>query len=166
MNAAHTLGSDDTPSTLIPDPSARPKQEEAEEEEVEETAVRNLTFWEDGFSIEDGELMRYDDPANKEILTAINSGYVSSLPALLSLTQTPLAALLSPSPQSSPQPTRRTAHRETSFGEMDSPTSTPRRPVHRLRPPPWLRVAVAPGASSSSGRHGEGSGEGRFGDCV
>ena len=75
MNAAHTLGSDDTPSTLIPDPSARPNQEEAEEEEVEETAVRNLTFWEDGFSIEDGELMRYDDPANKEILTAINSGY-------------------------------------------------------------------------------------------
>ena len=44
MNAAHTLGSDDTPSTLIPDPSARPNQEEAEEEEVEETAVRNLTF--------------------------------------------------------------------------------------------------------------------------
>lgn len=55
---------------------------EAEEEpqrmpgalEDEEPAVRHLTFWQDGFSIEDGPLMRYDDPANRETLEAINSG--------------------------------------------------------------------------------------------
>ena len=45
-----------------------------EDEEDEEPAVRHLTFWQDGFSIEDGPLMRYDDPANRETLEAINSG--------------------------------------------------------------------------------------------
>ncbi len=40
----------------------------------EETAIRHLTFWRDGFSVEDGELMRYDDPANEQVLAEINSG--------------------------------------------------------------------------------------------
>ena len=34
-----------------------------------------MTLWKDGFSIEDGPLMRLDDPANKEYLEAINRGY-------------------------------------------------------------------------------------------
>jgi len=42
--------------------------------EEEETQVRHLTFWRNGFSIEDGPLMSYDDPANKELLEAIHSG--------------------------------------------------------------------------------------------
>jgi UBX domain-containing protein 1 len=33
-----------------------------------------LTFWRDGFSVEDGPLMRYDDPANREILQGIERG--------------------------------------------------------------------------------------------
>ncbi|WFC99440.1 protein phosphatase regulator [Malassezia yamatoensis] len=49
-------------------------EEDAEEQDKEEPAVRHLTFWQDGFSIEDGPLMRYDDPANRETLEAINSG--------------------------------------------------------------------------------------------
>ncbi|KAH9925186.1 SEP domain-containing protein [Fomitopsis serialis] len=28
----------------------------------EETAIRHLTFWRDGFSVKDGDFMRYDDP--------------------------------------------------------------------------------------------------------
>lgn len=32
-----------------------------EEMEDEEPVTRNLTFWKDGFSIEDGPLMRYDE---------------------------------------------------------------------------------------------------------
>ncbi|KAF9808997.1 hypothetical protein IEO21_07652 [Rhodonia placenta] len=63
----HTLGSDEVDSQYIPDPNAP-------EEPEEETAVRHLTFWRDGFSVEDGELMRYDDPANAQILSEINSG--------------------------------------------------------------------------------------------
>ena len=42
--------------------------------EEEETQVRRLTFWRNGFSIEDGPLMLYEDPANKELLEAIHSG--------------------------------------------------------------------------------------------
>lgn len=65
----HTLGSDEVESTFIPDPNAAPEPEE-------EPAIRHLTFWRDGFSVEDGDLMRYDDPANEQILNEINSGYV------------------------------------------------------------------------------------------
>ena len=42
---------------------------------MEETAIRYLTFWRDGFSVEDGELRRYDDPDQAQILSEINSGY-------------------------------------------------------------------------------------------
>ena len=49
-------------------------------EPEEETAIRHLTFWQDGFSVEDGELMRYDDPANEQILAEINSGCASLPP--------------------------------------------------------------------------------------
>lgn len=49
--------------------------DEEEEGDDGEVAIRNLTFWEDGFSIEDGPLMRYDDPANAQTLAAINSGH-------------------------------------------------------------------------------------------
>ena len=40
----------------------------------EETAIRRLTFWRDGFQVEDGELMRYDDPQHEKVLAEINSG--------------------------------------------------------------------------------------------
>ncbi|KAH9917736.1 uncharacterized protein B0H18DRAFT_1123446 [Fomitopsis serialis] len=63
----HTLGSDEVDSTFIPDPSSSIPPEE-------ETAIRHLTFWRDGFSVEDGDLMRYDDPTNAQILNEINSG--------------------------------------------------------------------------------------------
>jgi len=63
----HRLGSDEEPSSYIPDPSAQQPSEH-------ETAVRRITFWRDGFAVEDGELMRYDDPANAHILAEINAG--------------------------------------------------------------------------------------------
>jgi UBX domain-containing protein 1 len=62
-----TLGSEDSPSITVPDPSSRRPG-------VPESVTKTLTFWRDGFSIEDGPLMRYDDPANQEILRAIQSG--------------------------------------------------------------------------------------------
>jgi len=62
----HTLGGDDVESTYIPDPDAQ--------DDRQPTAIRHLTFWRDGFSVEDGELMRYDDPDNSKILDEINAG--------------------------------------------------------------------------------------------
>ncbi|GAA6017789.1 hypothetical protein JCM10207_000502 [Rhodosporidiobolus poonsookiae] len=67
---AHTLGSDETPSTYIPDPTKQ--DEDEEEEEEQETVTRHLTFWQDGFSIEDGDLMSYDE--HRDILAAIHAG--------------------------------------------------------------------------------------------
>ncbi|KAI8898746.1 hypothetical protein BC833DRAFT_588488 [Globomyces pollinis-pini] len=60
------LGSEQGPST-VSTPAEPPVREL-------ETVSRLLTFWKNGFSIEDGPLLRYDDPKNQEFLTAIKSG--------------------------------------------------------------------------------------------
>lgn len=65
--SGHTLGSDDTPSVVVPDATEHAPR-------APESVNRSLTFWRDGFSIEDGPLMRYDEPQNQEILKAIQSG--------------------------------------------------------------------------------------------
>ncbi|KAG8737588.1 hypothetical protein FRC10_008045 [Ceratobasidium sp. 414] len=75
----HTLGSDEVESTFIPDPNAPPPGE-GDDEEV---AIREITFWRDGFSIADGPLLKYDNPANQAILDAINSG--SAPPSILNV---------------------------------------------------------------------------------
>ncbi|KAH8105335.1 ubiquitin-related domain-containing protein [Cristinia sonorae] len=67
FGGGHTLGSDEVESTYIPDPNGPPEPEA-------ETAIRNLTFWQNGFSVEDGPLMEYGDPTNDQILEEINSG--------------------------------------------------------------------------------------------
>ncbi|KAI9726042.1 MAG: hypothetical protein M1828_002050 [Chrysothrix sp. TS-e1954] len=65
--AATTLGGDDAPSRRIADPNA----EAAPPRRME---TRILHLWLDGFSIDDGPLHRYDDPANARALDQINHG--------------------------------------------------------------------------------------------
>ena len=63
---ARTLGGDDAPSVEVPaadQPRALPTRVE-----------RVLHFWSDGFSIDDGELYRTDDPRNADILNGIRQG--------------------------------------------------------------------------------------------
>src|SRR3954447_4465669 len=62
-----TLGSDDTPSQSIPDPNPQTTQRESPTE-------RTMTFWRDGFSVDDGPLFRFDDPANERYLRDIRRG--------------------------------------------------------------------------------------------
>lgn len=71
---AHTLGSDETPSSFIPDPSRHDDDDDEEDEEELEIATRSLIFWQDGFSVEDSDLLKYEE--NQELLQAIQSGYV------------------------------------------------------------------------------------------
>ncbi|KAG1053571.1 hypothetical protein G6F48_011067 [Rhizopus delemar] len=67
--AGYRLGSEDEPSSVSrPVTTATPAQEELE------PVTRHLTFWRNGFSVDDGRLYEYTDPANQEMLTAINSG--------------------------------------------------------------------------------------------
>ena len=67
--AGQTLGGDDTPSTTVPDPDAsrgsRPQLPMVQ---------RTLHLWQDGFSVDDGPLYRYDDPRNARTLDMINNG--------------------------------------------------------------------------------------------
>lgn len=64
--SARTLGGDDAPSREIP----APPQPRGRAERVE----RTLHFWQDGFSVDDGDLYRIDDPRNAEILNLIRQG--------------------------------------------------------------------------------------------
>ncbi|KAF8882240.1 hypothetical protein BD779DRAFT_1612471 [Infundibulicybe gibba] len=69
FGGGQTLGSEDVASTFIPDPNAPDSADPADS-----PAIRHLSFWRDGFTVEDGELMRYDDPNNSQILAEINAG--------------------------------------------------------------------------------------------
>ncbi|KAH7396329.1 hypothetical protein BKA66DRAFT_485300 [Pyrenochaeta sp. MPI-SDFR-AT-0127] len=66
--AGTTLGGDDAPSRTIPDPSASIPSPPPR-------AHRELHLWRDGFSVDDGALFRYDDPANARTLEMINTGH-------------------------------------------------------------------------------------------
>ena len=63
-----TLGGDGVESRSIPDPSGAAPAANTEPQE------RVLHIWEDGFSIDDGELRRFDDPANQADLAMIRTG--------------------------------------------------------------------------------------------
>ncbi|KAH6638970.1 hypothetical protein C7974DRAFT_124097 [Boeremia exigua] len=63
-----TLGGDDAPSRHIPDPAAG-------QSAPQPRAHRELHLWRDGFSVDDGALFRYDDPANARTLEMINTGH-------------------------------------------------------------------------------------------
>lgn len=64
----NTLGGDDAPSRRIPDPNAA-------QSAPQPRAHRELHLWRDGFSVDDGALFRYDDPANARTLEMINTGH-------------------------------------------------------------------------------------------
>ncbi|KAJ3787083.1 SEP-domain-containing protein, partial [Lentinula aff. detonsa] len=94
FGGGHTLGSDEVESTYLPDPSQRRGEPEAilldsttliRLHATEEPIIRHLTFWRDGFTVEDGSLMRYDDPAHASILAEIQSGQVRAPPSLLNI---------------------------------------------------------------------------------
>lgn len=63
-----TLGGDGVESRSIPDPNGPTQSTSGEPIE------RVLHIWQDGFSIDDGELRRFDDPANQLDLSMIRSG--------------------------------------------------------------------------------------------
>lgn len=63
-----TLGGEGVESRTIPDPSG------AAAARGPEPIERVLHIWQDGFSIGDGELRRFDDPANQMDLSMIRSG--------------------------------------------------------------------------------------------
>ncbi|KAH7145930.1 hypothetical protein B0J13DRAFT_474911 [Dactylonectria estremocensis] len=63
-----TLGGDGVESRAIPDPDGASQPSNAQAQE------RVLHIWQDGFSIDDGELRRFDDPANQVDLQMIRSG--------------------------------------------------------------------------------------------
>lgn len=67
---AQTLGGDDAPSQVLDDPRANQPVPGEHMPRVQ----RVLHLWADGFSIDDGDLHRFDDPANAQTLAQINQG--------------------------------------------------------------------------------------------
>nr|GAT59743.1 p47 protein isoform c [Mycena chlorophos] len=66
--SGNTLGSDEVESRFIQDPDALP--------EGHVRVNRQLILWHDGFSIDQGPLFRFDDPANVQIIAMIKEGKV------------------------------------------------------------------------------------------
>lgn len=66
----YSLGSieNEVSSTVIKDPNETSKFAKAEK------VSRTITFWKEGFSVDDGELYKYDDPQNQEYLKQLNMG--------------------------------------------------------------------------------------------
>jgi UBX domain-containing protein 1 len=67
---AQTLGGDDVPSQVVQDPAAAAAASRPRHPRV----TRTLHLWADGVSIDDGPLLRFDDPANEHIMQEINQG--------------------------------------------------------------------------------------------
>ena len=70
--SGYKLGSESTPASTLSQ-SSHPMSNPVSNSLP--TAERILTFWKDGFSIDDGPLMRFDAPENQEFLEMIKSGY-------------------------------------------------------------------------------------------
>ncbi|KAG8627992.1 hypothetical protein KVT40_003865 [Elsinoe batatas] len=68
---AQTLGGDDAESRVIDDPAAAPRPGSNSNLP---RVTRTLHLWQDGFSVDDGPLFRFDDPANAPTLALINQG--------------------------------------------------------------------------------------------
>lgn len=64
--SGQTLGGDDAPSQVIPDPHPPST--------TSQNPSRILHLWENGFSVEDGPLRRFDDPQNEQDLQLIQNG--------------------------------------------------------------------------------------------
>ncbi|KAI1480329.1 SEP-domain-containing protein [Daldinia eschscholtzii] len=66
-----TLGGEGAPSRTIPDPRGPASGSTRPTGEIQR---RTLHLWRDGFSVDDGELYRFDDPENTEALHMIQQG--------------------------------------------------------------------------------------------
>ena len=66
--AARTLGGDDAPSRVI-EPASTP-----EVSQHPTRVTRTLHFWNDGFSVDDGELYNSNEPRNQALLEQIRGG--------------------------------------------------------------------------------------------
>ncbi|TEA10486.1 UBX domain-containing protein 1 [Colletotrichum sidae] len=69
-----TLGGDGVESRSIPDPNAFQEGGGGAAGQEGEPQERTLHLWQDGFSIDDGELRRFDDPENAMDLNMIRAG--------------------------------------------------------------------------------------------
>lgn len=55
--------------------SSRPSAQNEAQEQEQDVAIREVTFWRNGFSIDEQPLRNYADPANQRLLKAILSGH-------------------------------------------------------------------------------------------
>ncbi len=73
LKGGFKLGDDSTPSTFVGQPGAGASGTGGE---TAEPRTFVLKMWQEGFSLDDGDLRRYDDPGNREFLANIMRGSI------------------------------------------------------------------------------------------
>jgi hypothetical protein len=102
LEVEHNLRGEAVESTVVPDQHAPPPRAEGKHE----LAIRHLTFWREGVSIEDGELMRYNKSEHARILRGIHGGG-SPLAILNALPEQPVEVRVTRLNEDSVEPSRR-----------------------------------------------------------
>lgn len=92
-------------------PPPPPAEEEAEPAAASDSApvaatTHTITFWRDGFTVDDGPLRRTDDPENAQFLADINRGQVPRELEASSNGACPRSPVRAPAPGARQQPTR------------------------------------------------------------
>ncbi|KAI9768408.1 MAG: hypothetical protein M1835_006875 [Candelina submexicana] len=135
---ARTLGGDDTPSEIIPDPNAATPQPAP-------TQQRVLHLWRDGFSVDDGALYRFDDPANAEHLRHINRGQAPL--AIMNVRQDqPVDVTVNPHQENFVQPKKK----YTPFGGGGQRLGSPTPGAEGISSQPFVTTGVASFTTPSS----------------
>lgn len=136
---ARTLGGDDAPSQTIPDPTAQRPQRA-------QRVTRTLYFWQDGFSVDDGPLFRFDDPENAEILAQIKKGRAPMRILNVEVDQEVDVSVVQNHEQKYQQPKKKYKPFEGSGQRLGSPA-----PDVAISAPPATSVQSTPAASAAGG---------------
>jgi UBX domain-containing protein 1 len=70
----YRLGSSAAPT--MPDPQSVKRKQEAEKQQQQAPQKLVITFWRQGFTVDESPLRRFDDPANKDFLEDIHKGVI------------------------------------------------------------------------------------------
>lgn len=146
--AGMTLGGDDVPSQPVRSTNPPPLEPAGPRPGVE-MVERALHLWSDGFSVDDGPLYRYDDPANARTLDMINRG--SAPLDIMNVSQGQAVDVKLETHRNEPYVRPKKKYRPFGDGGKRLGSPTPGDPASSANETPVAAPAPAPAPAASSG---------------